>query len=324
LLQREKRHCQPFKFLKKMEIAIEKAKSIREELGATHLVILAADSAGDCVATHGDTERHSLAAANTGNELKKLLGFPESMTNSQPALYLNKFVYSTELFAFSQYLEHYDDDLKSMVDEADEDHYQQWLDTREPGTEYPGRSENDRAEEYEPRVWLKNERAANGGMDFTLGFAGSEEVFAFALGWGKRQAELEQEQRGGEGLDLSILYELEQLCGAWREYSERAWGVDHIQESETYDACANGLRRWLNKTEPMVRRALASALTPRELEAIDKIEQILNNDHNPDAAHDWADCGEVDVPVLLDAVKRLNKLAEEYVATKPVEGEQGE
>ncbi|MDO7849206.1 hypothetical protein Q5H92_22775 [Hymenobacter sp. M29] len=304
-----------------MNISIEKAKSIREELGATHLIILAADSAGDCVATHGSTERHSLAAANTGNELKKLLGFPENMTNSQPALYLNKFIYSAEYTAFRQYLDRYDDHLKSMFDEGEDEHYQKWLDTREPGTQYPGRSENDQAEEFSPRVWEKNERAAQGGSDFTLGFSGSEQVFAFALGWGKRLAELEQEKRGGEGLDLSILYELEQLCAGWRERSERAFNEDFSESSETYDACANGLRRWLFKAEPMVRAALASALTPRELEAIERIEAILNNDHNPDAAHDWADCGEVDVPIVLDAVKRLNKLAVEYVAPVVEQGE---
>ena len=302
-----------------MNIPIEKAKAILEELGATHLVILAADASGDCVATHGDSERHSLASANTGNELKKLLGFPESMTHSQPALHLKKFIYDPEIDAFKKYLEHYDDHLRFMFGEAKDEHYQQWLDTREPGTEYPGRSENDPGEEFEPRVWLENERVATGGCEFTLGFQGSEEVFDFAHGWANRQAVLEQR---GEGLDLTILYELEQLCAVWRERSERAFDDGTSESSETYDTCANGLRRWLYKTEPKVRRALASALTPRELEAIDKIEQVLNNDHNPDAAHDWADCGEVDVPVVLDAVKRLNKLAVEYVAPQAVEGNQ--
>jgi hypothetical protein len=56
-------------------------------------------------------------------------------------------------------------------------------------------------------------------------------------------------------------------------------------------------------------------LTPREQRAIDNINTVLNGDGSDEESGPgaWADCGEVDVPVLLDAVTRLSK----QLATQP-------
>lgn len=66
-------------------IKISKAKRIREELGATHLVILAVGSDGvQHIATHGETRKHAKQAADAGNKLKKALGWPVSLCTEQP------------------------------------------------------------------------------------------------------------------------------------------------------------------------------------------------------------------------------------------------
>jgi delta 1-pyrroline-5-carboxylate dehydrogenase len=68
-----------------MEISVDKAQSIREELGATHLVMFTMDSeGGQNVATHGETALQSLEAAEAGNKLKRLLGWPEEFCNTKP------------------------------------------------------------------------------------------------------------------------------------------------------------------------------------------------------------------------------------------------
>ena len=53
-----------------------------------------------------------------------------------------------------------------------------------------------------------------------------------------------------------------------------------------------------------------SVLTDREQQAIKNINAVLDGDgSDPDSGPGaWGDCGEVDVPVLLDAVLRLSKL----------------
>lgn len=66
-------------------ITIAKAKAIREDLGATHLVIFAVAADGQQhVATHGDTKVHAREAAQGGNNLKTALGWPENLCQSKP------------------------------------------------------------------------------------------------------------------------------------------------------------------------------------------------------------------------------------------------
>lgn len=66
-------------------IPIKKAKQIREDLGATHLVIFAIDAEGQQhVVTHGDTRQHSWSAASAGNKLKAALGWPKNLCQETP------------------------------------------------------------------------------------------------------------------------------------------------------------------------------------------------------------------------------------------------
>lgn len=68
-----------------MQITIAQIKEIREQLGATHLVIFAVDSEGQqYVATHGQTQKQAKEAATAGNKLKSALGWPEDLCKSKP------------------------------------------------------------------------------------------------------------------------------------------------------------------------------------------------------------------------------------------------
>ena len=68
-----------------MKIPIAKAKEIREQLDATHLVIYAiGDDGKACVATHGKTRKDAERSAEMGNELKKSLGWPDEFYKSKP------------------------------------------------------------------------------------------------------------------------------------------------------------------------------------------------------------------------------------------------
>lgn len=68
-----------------MKISVAKAKEIREDLNATHLILFTIDGDGvQHVATHGLTEKDALQAAKAGNKLKKLLGWPEDLCKSKP------------------------------------------------------------------------------------------------------------------------------------------------------------------------------------------------------------------------------------------------
>jgi hypothetical protein len=62
-----------------------------------------------------------------------------------------------------------------------------------------------------------------------------------------------------------------------------------------------------------------TVLTELEQQAINNINAVLNGDgSDPESGPGaWADCGEVDVPVVLDAVSRLTKLV--YPATLTAE-----
>ena len=66
-------------------ISIAAVKSIRESLGATHLVIYAVDDDGrQHVATHGETERNASEAAKAGNRLKQAIGWPDDLCETSP------------------------------------------------------------------------------------------------------------------------------------------------------------------------------------------------------------------------------------------------
>jgi hypothetical protein len=68
-----------------MDISVEKAKEIREQIGATHLILFAhAADGSQNVATHGGTEKEAYQAADFGNSLKKAMGWPEELCQSTP------------------------------------------------------------------------------------------------------------------------------------------------------------------------------------------------------------------------------------------------
>lgn len=67
------------------KIKVSEAKYIREQLGATHLVIFAVDETGtQLVATHGKTRQNAREASAAGNKLKTALEFPASMCRDNP------------------------------------------------------------------------------------------------------------------------------------------------------------------------------------------------------------------------------------------------
>jgi len=66
-------------------ISIDDVKYIREYLGMSHLVLFSIDDEGkQHVSTHGDSESDAKEAAKAGNKLKKSLGWPEDLCNSNP------------------------------------------------------------------------------------------------------------------------------------------------------------------------------------------------------------------------------------------------
>ena len=66
-------------------IPISKVKAIREDLGATHLVIFAiAENGQQHVATHGKTQANANEAAKAGNKLKVTLGWPGDLCTATP------------------------------------------------------------------------------------------------------------------------------------------------------------------------------------------------------------------------------------------------
>ncbi len=68
-----------------MSISIAEAKSIREQLGLTHLVIWGVDQKGiQHVATHGESEIDAVGAAVVGNQIKTMLGWDESLCKPKP------------------------------------------------------------------------------------------------------------------------------------------------------------------------------------------------------------------------------------------------
>ena len=64
-------------------ISIKEAKQIREQLGATHIVIFAIDKDGNHVISHGESISQSKEAAEWGNKLKLALGWPLQLCKSK-------------------------------------------------------------------------------------------------------------------------------------------------------------------------------------------------------------------------------------------------
>lgn len=69
-----------------MNISVEKAKEIRESIGAQHIIIYAIGPDGQQnVSSHGTTEHHAHIDARYANKLKALLGWPDELCQSTPA-----------------------------------------------------------------------------------------------------------------------------------------------------------------------------------------------------------------------------------------------
>lgn len=67
------------------KIKISDVKSFREQLDATHLIVLAIDADNMYhVASHGKSEKDAIESADIANNLKQLLGFDKSLCNSKP------------------------------------------------------------------------------------------------------------------------------------------------------------------------------------------------------------------------------------------------
>ena len=68
------------------------------------------------------------------------------------------------------------------------------------------------------------------------------------------------------------------------------------------------------------RNTAPTLLTEREQLAVDRINAVLNGDgSSPEAGPGaWADCGEVEVPIVLDALNRLQKMVLPPTAKAPV------
>lgn len=66
-------------------VSIKRMAELREELGLTHLILFGInEDNSQVIATHGKSEKQAIKAADYGNNLKKHLGFPEKMCNSEP------------------------------------------------------------------------------------------------------------------------------------------------------------------------------------------------------------------------------------------------
>lgn len=67
------------------KIKISEAKKIREQFNFSHLVIFGIDKDNrQHVATHGDSKIEADEAAKLGNDLKRLLNWPDHLCKSKP------------------------------------------------------------------------------------------------------------------------------------------------------------------------------------------------------------------------------------------------
>lgn len=69
-----------------LEIKIEDAKKLAKDLGYTEIVIYGydKDSEIECVATYGVSKEDCNEAADKGNDIKRLMGWPEEYCHAKP------------------------------------------------------------------------------------------------------------------------------------------------------------------------------------------------------------------------------------------------
>lgn len=91
----------------------------------------------------------------------------------------------TQAEAFQDYLDHYHDQQEEALVEASDEHYQEWLETREPGDQYVV-SENDHSlDPYEPEFEVVNVDVSEFGHMYQLTFDSTGAAMRFGLGWGR-------------------------------------------------------------------------------------------------------------------------------------------
>jgi hypothetical protein len=96
----------------------------------------------------------------------------------------------TQAEAFKHFLDHYHDDQEESLNEYAQQHYEEWLDTAEPGDEYVV-SENDHSlDPYEPEFTVVHVDETEHGHMYQLAFVDNSTALRFGLGWGQVRAGL--------------------------------------------------------------------------------------------------------------------------------------
>jgi hypothetical protein len=94
----------------------------------------------------------------------------------------------THVQAFKEYIEHYHDQQEEALAEAANEHYQEWLDTAEPGDQYTI-SENDHSlDPIEGEFEVVHVDESEFGHMYQLKFIGPNAAMKFGLGWGDMRA----------------------------------------------------------------------------------------------------------------------------------------
>lgn len=147
--------------------------------------------------TEASSEKRMLLAHQNGelNRLNKnyflriqaldwvLNGAPSEAPSERLVVY--HWVDTTQTKPFQDYLDHYHDQQEEALAEASEEHYQEWLETCEPGDEYVV-SENDHSlDPYEPDFEVVNVEVSEFGHMYQLTFDSTGAALRFGLGWGR-------------------------------------------------------------------------------------------------------------------------------------------
>lgn len=124
-----------------------------------------------------------------------LNGAPVQAISERPVVY--HWVDCTHVAAFKEYLAHYHDDQEEALNEYAKEHYQEWLDTAEPGDQYTV-SENDHSlDPIEPSFEVVHEDEGEFGTSYQLTFVNAGEAMRFGLGWGGVRAGVIAREEGG-------------------------------------------------------------------------------------------------------------------------------
>lgn len=135
------------------------------------------------------------------------------LEGDQQLAYLH--VDSTLTAAFQHYLDHYHDQEEEALDEAAKEHYQDWLDTCEPGDEYVV-SENDHSlDPIEPRFEVVQVEESEYGKFYHLTFPSISTAMQFGLGWGEVKGQ-KLEKQANAGLAQSLDEALNRGDGTYR------------------------------------------------------------------------------------------------------------